>query len=79
MASGMRNADIAARLHLSPKTVANRISLIFSKLQVAHRGEAIELVHRTRRGRAAESPRELMQPGQAELEEQIPRAREGRP
>jgi DNA-binding NarL/FixJ family response regulator len=65
MASGMRNAAIAARLHLSPKTVANRISLIFSKLQVADRAEAIELVHRTRRGRAAESPRELVRLGPA--------------
>lgn len=77
MASGMRNADIAARLHLSTKTVANRISLIFSKLQVAHRGEAIELVHRVRHSRAAESSRELIQPGHAELECQIPRPRAG--
>lgn len=77
MASGMRNADIAARLHLSTKTVANRISLIFSKLQVAHRGEAIELVHRIRHRRAAESSREPMQPGQAEPECQIPRPRAG--
>ncbi len=79
MASGMRNAAIAARLHLSPKTVANRISLIFSKLQVADRSEAIELVHRTRRGRAAESPRELIRLGPAQLDDQVPRAREPRP
>jgi DNA-binding NarL/FixJ family response regulator len=56
MASGMRNAAIAARLHLSPKTVANRISLIFSKLQVADRAEAIELVQQGWRGRAGGSP-----------------------
>ena len=79
MASGMRNAAIAARLHLSPKTVANRISLIFSKLQVADRAEAIELVHRTRRGRAAESPRELIRLRPARLDDQVPRARGGRP
>jgi len=78
MASGLRNAAIAARLHLSPKTVANRISLIFNKLQVADRAEAIELVHRTRRGRAAESPRELIRLGPARLDDQVPRAREGR-
>jgi len=41
IAVGRRNADIAARLHLSPKTVRNHISNIFAKLQVADRAEAI--------------------------------------
>lgn len=38
---GMRNAAIAEALFLSPKTVANHLSNIFSKLQVADRAEAI--------------------------------------
>jgi len=37
----MRNHVIAAHLSLSPKTVRNNISSIFSKLQVADRAEAI--------------------------------------
>ena len=38
---GVNNAGIAERLYLSPKTVRNHISNIFSKLQVADRAEAI--------------------------------------
>ena len=38
---GHSNADIAQRLVLSPKTVRNHISNIFSKLQVADRAQAI--------------------------------------
>lgn len=38
---GLTNSAIAARLGLSPKTVRNYISEIFSKLQVANRAEAI--------------------------------------
>ena len=41
VAAGMTNTDIGARLFLSPKTIANNISIILDKLQVAHRGEAI--------------------------------------
>lgn len=41
MASGLDNASIAARLSLSGKTVRNRVSAIFSKLQVADRAQAI--------------------------------------
>ncbi len=41
MASGRRNADIATALYLSPKTVRNNVSSIFSKLQVADRAAAI--------------------------------------
>ncbi|HEX7308467.1 response regulator transcription factor [Lentzea sp.] len=41
MASGMDNASIALRLSLSGKTVRNRVSAIFSKLQVADRAQAI--------------------------------------
>ena len=36
------NREIADRLVLSPKTVSNHISNIFSKLQIADRAEAIE-------------------------------------
>ena len=41
LASGYTNAAIAGRLSLSPKTVRNHVSNIFSKLQVADRAEAI--------------------------------------
>jgi DNA-binding NarL/FixJ family response regulator len=41
VATGMTNAEIGAALFLSPKTVANNVSLILDKLHVAHRAEAI--------------------------------------
>jgi DNA-binding NarL/FixJ family response regulator len=41
LAAGYSNAAIAARLVLSPKTVRNNVSRIFSKLQVAGRAEAM--------------------------------------
>ena len=41
LAAGHNNATIAARLTLSPKTIRNRVSSIFDKLQVATRPEAI--------------------------------------
>jgi DNA-binding NarL/FixJ family response regulator len=41
IARGLNNADITNRLVLSPKTVRNHVSNIFSKLQVADRAEAI--------------------------------------
>jgi DNA-binding NarL/FixJ family response regulator len=40
-AQGHKNADIAARLVLSAKTVRNQVTNILSKLQVADRAEAI--------------------------------------
>ena len=41
IAQGLNNPEIAERLYLSPKTVRNHISNIFSKLQVADRAQAI--------------------------------------
>jgi DNA-binding NarL/FixJ family response regulator len=41
IAQGASNTDIAHRLVLSPKTVRNHVSNIFSKLQVADRAQAI--------------------------------------
>ena len=41
IAQGQKNADIADRLFLSPKTVRNHVSNILSKLQVADRTEAM--------------------------------------
>lgn len=41
IAAGHQNAAIASRLSLSPKTVRNNVSSIFTKLQVADRSEAI--------------------------------------
>jgi DNA-binding NarL/FixJ family response regulator len=41
IAQGHNNNDIADRLVLSPKTVRNNVSNIFSKLQVADRAQAI--------------------------------------
>jgi DNA-binding NarL/FixJ family response regulator len=41
IAQGYTNPAIAEKLVLSPKTVRNHVSTIFSKLQVAGRAEAI--------------------------------------
>ena len=41
IAQGLTNNAIAEKLFLSPKTVRNQVSTIFSKLQVANRAEAI--------------------------------------
>ena len=45
MAKGMNNDAIARQLALSPKTVRNYISVIFGKLQVADRAQAIVRAH----------------------------------
>lgn len=41
LAQGLTNSAIAEKLVLSPKTIRNQVSNIFSKLQVASRSEAI--------------------------------------
>jgi DNA-binding NarL/FixJ family response regulator len=41
IAAGLNNQEIASHLYLSPKTVRNHISNIFTKLQVADRAQAI--------------------------------------
>ncbi|MBG0560148.1 response regulator [Actinoplanes aureus] len=41
LAAGRSNAQIASVLYLSPKTVRNNVSNVFTKLQVADRAEAI--------------------------------------
>jgi DNA-binding NarL/FixJ family response regulator len=41
MARGLSNGEIARTLVVSPKTVRNHVSNVFSKLQVTHRAEAV--------------------------------------
>ena len=49
-ASGLGNATIAARLGISPNTIANHTSNIFAKLQVTSRAEAIVQARSARLG-----------------------------
>ncbi len=55
MAEGCSNALIASRLQLSPKTVGNHASAIFTKLAVPGRPEAVALARRS--GLGAVPPR----------------------
>ena len=48
LAEGLANADIARRIGVSPKTVANHVSSLLTKLQVTDRTQAALLVRRTR-------------------------------
>jgi DNA-binding NarL/FixJ family response regulator len=59
IAAGARNAEIARRMSIAPKTVANHISAIFTKLQIADRSEAIILAREAglgRTGRGGQAP-----------------------
>ncbi|MDL5158645.1 response regulator [Actinomycetospora termitidis] len=53
VAAGRANPQIAATLHLSPKTVRNVVSSIFTKLHVADRAEAIVRAREAGLGRAS--------------------------
>ena len=46
LAEGLDNASIAQRLYLSPKTVRNHVSNVFSKIEAPDRPGAIVLAHR---------------------------------
>jgi DNA-binding NarL/FixJ family response regulator len=54
ISEGLDNAQIAARLAISEKTVRNHITRIFAKLGVETRAQAIVLAHRVRFGRTVE-------------------------
>jgi DNA-binding NarL/FixJ family response regulator len=56
VAAGKSNATIANQLFLSPKTVRNHVSNIFTKLQVADRAEAIILAREAGIGRSSREP-----------------------
>jgi DNA-binding NarL/FixJ family response regulator len=56
IAAGVRNAEIARRMAIAPKTVANHVAAIFNKLQVADRSQAIILARDAGLGRSAPTP-----------------------
>jgi DNA-binding NarL/FixJ family response regulator len=41
LAAGMRNAEIAAHLYVSPRTVDHHVSALLAKLHARTRGEAV--------------------------------------
>jgi DNA-binding NarL/FixJ family response regulator len=43
LAESLTNAQIAARLHVSPKTVDHHVSAVLGKLDVSSREEAAEV------------------------------------
>lgn len=57
LAGGLSNAAIADRLRVAPKTVANNLSSIFAKLQVADRSQAIVRARDAGLGRHKMPPR----------------------
>jgi DNA-binding NarL/FixJ family response regulator len=46
LAEGLTNPAIAARLHVSPKTVDHHVSAVLAKLEVASREEAADIARR---------------------------------
>ena len=57
LAAALPNSAIATRLNLSPKTVANHLSSIFTKIQVADRAAAILRAREAGLGRAPDTDR----------------------
>jgi len=53
VAEGLDNHEIAARLDISEKTVRNHVSMIFSKLQIRSRAQAVALARDVGYGRRA--------------------------
>lgn len=53
---GLTNREIAARIHLSDKTVKNYVSTILQKLEVARRAEAASYVARAKAGQPHPEP-----------------------
>jgi DNA-binding NarL/FixJ family response regulator len=56
MAEGFTNNAIASRLYLSPKTVRNYVSSIFTKLRVSDRSQAIVQAREAGLGTRGDSP-----------------------
>ena len=46
LGEGLTNAEIAARLYISTKTVATHVGNLFAKLQLRNRTEAAAFAHR---------------------------------
>ena len=46
LGEGLTNAEIAARLHISTKTVATHVGNVFAKPQLRNRAEAAAFAHR---------------------------------
>jgi DNA-binding NarL/FixJ family response regulator len=52
LAAGLTNVEIGSALFLSPKTVANNVSMILAKLNLSERGQAIVLARDAGLGRS---------------------------
>jgi DNA-binding NarL/FixJ family response regulator len=52
LAGGLTNVEIGQALFLSPKTVANNVSMILAKLNLSERGQAIVLARDAGLGRS---------------------------
>jgi DNA-binding NarL/FixJ family response regulator len=56
IAAGVRNPEIARQMSIAPKTVANHVTAIFTKLQIADRNQAIILAREAGLGRNTPAP-----------------------
>lgn len=56
LAAGLSNTDIGRLLHLSPKTIANNVSVILGKLHISERTQAIVRAREAGLGRADDPP-----------------------